>query len=504
MKLKEKLFMGIDIGTSGVRAAVFDIEGKQLSLAYRESPMLCHETGMGELDPELVYRSFLDVMKECAQAPGVDSRNLAAAALSTQLFSILAVDRKGVPITNILTWADIRSLGHAELVKNNFDYRKIYDSTGCRGQHPMYPLSKILWIKETMPDIFKKAFKFVSVKEHILNRLFGKFVIDITDASTTAMFNIHNFSWDEYVLEKVIGIDKSRLGQSVECNFILQGMRKEYAAETGLDPDLPFAVGSGDGMLANVGCGVFDDTSMSCTIGTSGALRTSVSTPLLDPQHRTWCYCFTKDTWVIGGAINNGGIVLKWLRDEFKDQFEKDAGTAGLKNIYELFSQYAEEINPGSDGLVFLPFLTGERSPGWNANAVGTIHGLRLMHGRKHIVRAAMEAVMFRMFSVFEILHELSGNTKRIIANGGYVKSKIWLKMQADIFGKEIAVAGASEAAVFGAAYLAMFAVGAIDSLTTPLLPMRTSEIIVPSQQNHLIYKELYSNFKSLYGKLSQ
>ena len=123
------------------------------------------------------------------------------------------------------------------------------------------------------------------------------------------------------------------------------------------------------------------------------------------------------------------------------------------------------------------------------------------MHGRKHIVSAAMEAVMFRMFSVFEILHELSGNTERIIANGGYAKSHTWLKMQADIFGKEIAVAGAGEASVFGAAYLAMFAVGAIDSLTTPLPPMRTSQIIPFSRQNHLIYKELYSNFKHLYGK---
>lgn len=497
-----ELYMGIDIGTSGVRAALFDIEGNQISLYHKEYPMICTEKGMAELDPEVVFGSLVEVVKRCIEQSGTQGKGIEAIGLSTQMHSILAVDAEGKCLTNVFTWADIRSIKHAESIKEKFDYVQIYNSTGCRGHHPMFPLSKVLWMKNDMPDLYSRVYKFVSIKEYILFKLFGEYVIDITDASTTGFFNIHKFQWDENILDNVIGIDKAMFGQPVDCLHTLKNMKYEYAQEMGINPDIPVIVGSGDGMLANAGCGVVDDTSMSCTIGTSGALRIAVNKPLLDPQQRTWCYCFTRDTWVAGGAINNGGIVLKWLRDEYRQQYEYEMNAIGEKSVYKLFDRYASEVNAGSDGLLFLPFLTGERSPNWNANAKGTIHGLQLMHGKKHFIRAAMEGVMYRMFSVYEAVTQLNNNVKQIKANGGYINSDIWLQIQADIFDKDIAVAGVGEAAVLGAAYTGMAAVGAIKDLKQPLKEMEPQKVIKPSGNNKLIYKDAYKRFKDLYSSI--
>jgi len=484
--------MGIDIGTSGVRAAVFDITGRQMSLEHVEYPMICTENDMAELDPDVVLGSLVSVVKKSVGIAGIRPEELEGIGLSTQLFSLMAADASGEKLTNIITWADIRSIAQAEETEGKFDCLQLYNLTGCRVQHPMYPLSNILWLKEKHPGIFTKASKFISIKEYILFRLFGEYVIDITDASTTACFNIHSFRWDETILKEVLGVSPDRFGQPVECTHILKGMKPEYAREMGILRETPVIVGSGDGMLANYACGVVDETSMSCTIGTSGALRIAVDTPLLDPYQRTWCYCFTRDTWVAGGAINNGGIVLKWLRDEYRKQYEFEAEAAGIESIYELFDKYAAEIRPGCDGLVFLPFLTGERSPNWNANARGTMHGLRLMHGKKHFIRGAMEGVMFRMFSVFEAIESMNKNPARIIANGGYVKSDIWLQIQADIFNREIAVAGVPEASVFGAACIAMVGIGALESFSTRLECMQPQKIIKPDEANNSVYKECY------------
>lgn len=498
-----EVFMGIDIGTSGVRAAIFDRKGRQLSLEHVEYPMICTESDMAELDPDVVLDSLVNVVKKSVEIADVRAEELEGIGLSTHLFSFMALDASGEKLTNIITWADLRSINQALEIDREFDCLQLYNLTGCRVQHPMYPLSNILWLKQKHPDIFAKASKFVSIKEYILFRLFGEYVIDITDASTTACFNIHSFNWDKTILKEVIGVSTERFGHPVECTHMLKGMKSEYAQAMGILRETPVIVGSGDGMLANYGCGVADDTSMSCTIGTSGALRISVNSPLLDPQQRTWCYCFTRDTWVAGGAINNGGIVLKWLRDEYRKQYEYEAEALGIEGIYELFDKYASEIKPGCDGLVFLPFLTGERSPNWNANARGTLHGLRLMHGRKHFIRAAMEGVMYRMFSVFEAIGSMGKNPVRIIANGGYVKSDIWLQMQADIFNREIAVAGVPEAAVFGAACIAMVSLGALEGFNSRLECMEPQKVIKPDEGNNSVYKEWYRQYKELYDKIN-
>jgi len=237
---------------------------------------------------------------------------------------------------------------------------------------------------------------------------------------------------------------------------------------------------------------------MSSTVGTSGALRTTVTRPVTPEGQPLWCYSFTDDRWVAGGAINNGGVVLKWFRDNFRVQFEKEAEAFGGR-IYRLFDSYAEEVPPGSQGLIFLPYLAGERNPDWNARATGVMWGLTYAHTRKHLVRAAMEGILFRLFSVYEILEKFLAPTHEIRAGGGYSQSRVWLSMQADLFGRRIAVPTVTEASALGAAFLAMVAVGTIGGIDKPLPAMKAQTVIEPNPENHSLYREIYKKATVLY-----
>lgn len=493
------LFMGIDIGTTGIRAALFQEDGREAGFDYKEYPAVIGGAGRVEIDPAVVFEFVLRTVGDCVRNSAIDSRDIQAVGLSSQMHSLLALEKEGSPLTRVITWADTRAHKEAAWIRENFNHEDLYRRSGCRVQHPLYPASKILWLKSNEPELFSRTWRFATIKEYILLRLCGKDIIDWTDASACGYYNIHKQDWDDSILQDVLGIDRGLLGEIAQCTSVIRGIKPEYADAMGLDRDTPVVPGSGDGILANVGCGVFDDTAMSSTIGTSGALRIASDKPLLDPLQRTWCYSFTRDTWVAGGAISNGGIVLRWLRDEFEQQFRAEAAEQQLKSLYALFDRYAAEIKPGSDDLIFLPYLTGERAPDWNASARGTIHGLNLAHGRKHLIRAAMEGVMFRMYSVFEVISGIKDSVRQIRANGGYVKSDVWMQIQADVFNKEITVASIGEASVFGAAYVAMAAVGAIPDMKTLLPHVKGERVIRPVPGNHEVYRETYKKAMEIY-----
>lgn len=494
-------FLGIDIGTSSVRAILFDGRGMQKSVASIECSLITTGEGLAEIDPDFVFNSVISVIGSCIERSGIDRKHVAGAGFSCQMHSLMAVDEAGSPLTKLLTWADTRGKKEAEYIESNYNISDLYNRTGCRIQHPLYPLSKILWYRNHDREIFDKAYKFITIKEYIIFRLYGEFVVDYTLASCQGYYNIHRQDWDGFILDNILQVRKSSFSEPVDCLHVLRGMKPEFASLLGIDPDFPFIIGAGDGILANLGCGVYDDTAMSSTIGTSGAVRTAVSKPLLDPDQQTWCYSFRKDMWVAGGAVNNGGIVLKWLRETFRKQFEYDAACYS-EGVYKVFDRFASEIPPGSEGLIFLPYLTGERSPDWNAAVRGLMYGLDYNHGKKHIVRAAMEGIMYRMYSIYEVMSSLNNNVKQIRANGGYVKSDIWLQIQADIFNKEIHVSGVGEASALGAAFLSMAALGAAGSMTELLPGMESQKVIKPVEENHAVYRKSYELAKQVYNSI--
>lgn len=503
-------FLSLDIGTSSVRAAMYDLNGRQKNISGMEYELSTTADGRAEMDADEVFNCVVKVIRSCVDRTGTafglsrgnasGSNNLSGIGISCHMHSLMMVDKNGEPLTGLMIWADNRAAEEAEYIAANYDVSDLYRRTGCRIQHPLYPLSKILWFKKHEPDIFKRATKFITIKEYILYKLYGIFAVDYTLASCQGCYNIHSQSWDEFILSEILGVPEDRFSDIVECTHTFRGFKKEYEDLLGIPCDTPVVIGSGDGIMANLGCGVHDDTAFSSTIGTSGAIRTAVSSPLLDTQQRIWCYSFTKDTWVAGGAINNGGIILRWLREEFREQFEYDALQSG-ESIYQVFDTFAAQIAPGSEGLIFLPYITGERSPDWNANVRGLMFGLAHSHNRKHIIRAAMEGVMFRLYSVFEVMTELKDRADKIMANGGYTNSIPWLQMQADIFNKEILVPEVQEASALGAAVLAMTALGAIrpGAVLQGMLPKK---VIRPIDGNHEIYMKAYALSKQIYNSL--
>ena len=502
-KQTTQIFMGVDLGTSSLKAGVFDSEGKEIGFSSVKTSIICSSPGMAELDPEKIFQSFLDIVKQCVEKSKISVNNLEAIGLSSQMHSIIAIDSQGNCITNAIIWADTRAKNQADSLKEKFDYEKMSFNTGCKVMHPAYPLSKILWLKENKPNLYQKIYKFITIKEYVLLRLFGDFFIDYSDASSTGCFNIHSFKWDDYIMENVLGIKPDKFGEPIECTYALKNIKKEYADYMGLKCNTVFIIGSTDGVLANFGSGVFDDNSVSCTIGTSGAIRVTANKPIIDPLQRTWCYYFGKGIWVAGGAINNGGLVLKWLGNLFEKQLEHEIELFDSKNIFKLFDHYASQVGPGSNGLIFLPFLTGERSPNWNANALGIIYGLTLTHGKKHIIRSAMEGVIYNIFSVYEVMIKLNKNVNKIKASGGYSHSDIWLQIQADVFNKNIETLNINDTAVLGASYIAMLATGFISSFKKGLSVMKPYKIIKPIKENVEIYEKAYKKFDELNSLLN-
>ena len=273
--------------------------------------------------------------------------------ISTAMHALIAVDKNGTPLTRSIIWADNRSTKQSEKLLQQMNGHDIYRRTGTL-IHPMSPLSKLLWMKEEEPELYKSAYKFISIKEYVIYQLFSRYVVDYSIASATGLFNLETLNWDEAVLT-MLQMSSEQLSTPVPTTYILSGMKPELAQKMGIHEDTPIVIGASDGVLANVGVGVISPGSTAITIGTSGAVRTISSSVNTDEKGRTFCYALTDEHWVIGGPTNNGGILLRWLRDEFGSPEQEVARKLGI-DPYDLLIKYAESVPAGAGGLLFLPF----------------------------------------------------------------------------------------------------------------------------------------------------
>ncbi|MEC2628091.1 FGGY family carbohydrate kinase, partial [Bacillus cereus] len=244
--------------------------------------------------------------------------------------------------------------------------------------HPMSPLSKLVWLQNEQAELFAKSYKFISIKEYVFYKLYKEYVIDYSIASATGMFNLKSLKWDEEALH-VAGITDEKLSKLVPTTHSLTGLDEEFAKEMNVLVSTPFVVGASDGVLSNLGVNAIDPGVVAVTIGTSGAIRAVTNRPVTDPKGRIFCYALTEDHWVIGGPVNNGGMIFRWARDQLGTSEIELAKRLG-KDPYEVLTEIAAKVNPGSDGLLFHPYLAGERAPLWNANARGSFFGLGLHH----------------------------------------------------------------------------------------------------------------------------
>ena len=433
------------------------------------------------------------------QSSGISAESILFVSFSSAMHSVIAVDSQGKPLTACITWADNRSAGAAQRLKNELNGHELYLRTGTP-IHPMSPITKLMWLREEDPELFQQTYKFISIKEYIFSNLFGEYVIDHSIASSTGMLNLEQLEWDQEALE-IAGITPDQLSRLVPTTQIMHGLLPGLAEKLSLLPLTPFIVGASDGVLSNLGVGAIEPGVVAATIGTSGAIRTVVDRPITDPKGRIFCYALTEKHWVIGGPVNNGGMLFRWVRDEFAASEVETAKRLGI-DPYEVLTRIAEQVPPGSEGLLFHPYLTGERAPLWNPDARGSFFGLTMNHHKEHMIRSVLEGVIFNMYTVMLAMEEQIGRPNKILATGGFARSALWRQMMADIFDQEVVIPESFESSCLGAVVLGLYATGHTDTFDIVFDMIGSTHAHTPILEHAKVYKQLLPIYISVYRSL--
>lgn len=504
----QPLILGIDIGTTSTKALLFTLQGAIVAHHAIGYPLLSPEPEIQEQEPEAILAAVVGCVQAVAKNSPVPPEQWVGMCFSAAMHSLIAVDGQGFPLTRSITWADRRSAPWVAKVRHEHNGKELYHRTGTP-IHPMSPLLKLLWLQHAQPEIFQQAAKFISIKEYVLYQWFGEYVVDYSIANATGLFNMKALNWDEEALA-LTNITPDRLSQLVPTTHVLQGMKADYAAAMGIPTTMPVVVGASDGVLANLGVGAIAPGIVAITIGTSGALRGVVDRPVTDPLERLFCYALTEKHWVLGGAVNNGGIILRWVRDNFAAQ-EVALAIQNQQDPYELITAMASQIPPGSDGLIFHPYLAGERSPLWDADARGSFFGLTLHHTRAHMIRAVMEGILYNLYVVMQSLQDAVGQTHSLRASGGFVRSPLWRQMLADIFNHEVVIPDSYESSGMGAAFLGFYALDYVASLEETMGDFAAVDHHQPNPDAVAQYRRIMPHFVRLlelfrqeYGAIAQ
>ena len=431
-----KYMIGVDIGTTSTKSVLYDENGQFIMKHNIGYPLHTPNVDVSEENPDELFDAVLMTVKYVVREANIKKEDIKLISFSAQMHSLIALDTQHHRLTESITWADNRASKYAELINKEHQGSDIYQRTGTP-IHPMSPLSKIFWMKHEQSDIYKQTAMFADIKTYIFYQLFEKYVIDYSMASATGMFNLEKLDWDKEALE-LLGITEAQLPQLVPTTHILKGMKKRYATLMGIDENTPIIVGASDGVLSNLGVNSYKKGEVAVTIGTSGAIRTVINKPRTDYKGRIFCYVLDEDHYVIGGPVNNGGVVLRWLRNELLASEVETAKRLGV-DPYDVLTKIASRVKPGAEGLIFHPYLAGERAPLWNADARGSFFGLTLSHQKEHMIRAALEGVLYNLYTVYLALIEVMNETPSTIkATGGFAKSEVWRQMMADIFDTDL------------------------------------------------------------------
>lgn len=480
--------IGVDIGTTSTKSVMFTKSGEVIASHGIEYPLYSPTPDTAEQDPNEIFQAVIQTIKKTIEISKVDPKDILFVSFSAAMHSVIALDKDGKLLTNCITWADNRSKKWADIIKNEMNGHDIYLRTGTP-IHPMSPLVKLAWLKNEQSELFSNVDKFISIKEYVFHKLFNTYVIDYSIASATGMFQLETLTWDKEAL-LVAGVSADRLSKPVPTTYQLTGLDTVFANEMKLLPSTPFVIGASDGVLSNLGVNAIDPGVVAVTIGTSGAIRTVTDHPVTDPKGRTFCYALTENHWVIGGPVNNGGMIFRWVRDQLGSAEVETARRLG-KDPYEVLTEIASLVKPGADGLLFHPYFAGERAPLWDANARGSFFGLSLHHKKEHLIRAVLEGVLFSLYTVLLALEELIGEPNKVQATGGFARSGLWRQMMADIFNQDVSIPESFESSCLGAAILGLYSLGEIDSLHVVSDMIGATHHHRPNPENVERYREL-------------
>jgi len=454
-----EVIIGLDVGTTAAKAVVFGVGSRRRRHAIREYPLLQPEPGWQVQDPRSIATAVLDVLTECAAA--TEGAHVVALSVSTAMHGLIGLDADRRALTPLLTWADARSRDQARSLRESGQARDVYRRSGTP-VHPMTPLTKLMWFARNHPELTARARWWVGLKDFVLVTLTGTLATELSSASGTGMLDLRTGDWDPEAID-LAGITRSQLPPVLPTTTAL-ALGPGPAGRTGLPVGLPVAVGAGDGPLGNLGAGAIDPGVVGLSLGTSGAARMMVPGPLLDPDGRLFCYALTDRHWVVGGAVSNGGVVVRWAGGVFGLDLAAAVGGPPDAELLAL----AEAVPPGSDGLVMLPFLLAERGALWDPVLAAGFLGIRHSHTRAHFVRAAVEGVVLQLSMIVDRLDRLTPVTS-VHATGGVFRSPLWRRVTASVLGRPITVTGGAEGSALGAAALGLYALGRCVDLASAL-----------------------------------
>lgn len=488
--------LAVDIGTSSVRAMVYDAAGSIRARAQIAYSTVRPAPYFEEQDPDLVRGEVYRAIALCLAQPGAEPARIAAIGFSSQMYGVIALDAADRPLTRNILWSDGRAEAQAEAARQEFGARWLYPETGCP-LNSIFPFAKLAWLREEAPAVFGAARRFVSIKEYVTYPLIGEWAVDYSMASSTGMLDIREHRWSAKATAH-LGVGAERLSTPVSGIHRFALKPGSPLADLGLPADVAVFLGGGDGPLANLGAGAAAPGTINIDLGTSGAARCLASAPPIDDTASLWCFCLTDDLWAAGGIVTNVGNAYQWFASRV-------LGVAGLseRDAYDAMDRTAAEVAPGADGLYFLPYLRKARSPYWDGRLKGTMYGLTAEHTAGHMARAMLEAIAFDLRTIADILQRNVVLAPHVVLTGGLSRSPIIPQLLADVLDRELHVPADGEGSIAGAAILALHGLGAIDGLAFSGGP-RAGASFMPEAGNSQRYGQIHRGYTRLIGALRE
>lgn len=451
-------FLGIDVGTGGTRALIIDDKGAVAGAATEEhQPFASPEIGWAEQSPEDWWRACGLAVGKALENAQLSGDRIACVGFSGQMHGAVMLDAKDAVVRPALIWCDVRTEKQCRDFTARVGSERLIQLT-CNPALPNFTLTKLLWVREHEPDNWRRVHHVMLPKDYVRFRMTGERAIDVADASGTLLLDVAGRRWSDEVLSAA-EIKRSMLPGLYESQEICGEVTAAGAAATGLRIGTPVVAGAGDQAAGATGMGIVAPGAVSATIGTSGVVFAATDKPALDPKGRLHTFCHAAPgRWHVMGVTQAAGLSLRWFRDRFGTGAGSNPSNPS-NNVggdpYERLTAEAAATPPGADGLLWAPYLMGERTPHLDPNARGALMGLTASHTRGHIVRAILEGVAFSLKDTFTLFSEMRVPVHRIRVGGGGARSALWRQIQADVYGREVETVEAEEGAAYGAAILA-------------------------------------------------
>jgi xylulokinase len=486
------MILGIDVGTGGTRAVLIDRAGRLLaSFASEHAPIQSDHIGWAEQAPEDWWRAAREAIAGAMAASELTGAEIEAVGLTGQMHGCVMLDADGMVLRPALIWADQRTQPQCDWLTEKIGFERLIELT-CNPALPNFTLTKLLWVREHQPEIFRKIAHVLCPKDCVRYRLTGEFAMDMQEASGTLLLDVADRRWSAEVAE-IAGIPMAWLPRLFEGPEICARINAAGAAATGLATGTPVAAGAGDQGAGAVGMGILSPGSVSATIGTSGVVFAATDAPIKDRLGRLHTFCHAAPgRWHVMGVTNGAGLSLRYFRDTFAPA-----------SSYEELTALAAEVPAGCDGLMWAPYLFGERTPHLDPQARAAFVGITASHTRGYFIRAVLEGVAFSLKDTFTLFHELGVPVNAIRLGGGGARGPLWRQIQADVYGHPVELLEAEEGGAFGAALLAGTGIGAWASVEAACAAtVRVSTTIAPKYA--AVMDETYGRYRRIYPALKE